>query len=66
MFCNQYNFSYLCPLIFVSEGAKINTECYLSNIMMPMLTEAQKCFKSCKRTFQKDGAPSHTSKRTQE
>ena len=53
-------------LIFVKEGAKVNTNVYIDDILTPALCEMKKHFKNDKFTFQQDGAPSHTSNRTQE
>ena len=44
---------------------KINTEFYIKEILSPALIERKKHFKNEVFTFQQDGAPSHTSKKTQ-
>lgn len=53
------------PLIFVPQGAKVNTNSYIELILTPALQEAKKHFKNRPFTFQQDGAPSHTSNKTQ-
>lgn len=58
--------SWKSPLIFVKEGAKVNTNAYIDDILTPALCEMKKHFKNETFTFQQDGAPSHTSNRTQE
>ena len=54
------------PLIFVKEGVKVNTNVYIDEILTPALREMKKHFKNREFTFQQDGTPSHTSKKTQE
>ena len=53
------------PLIFVEPGTKINSECYIEDILSPALIEIKKHFKNEVFTFQQDDAPSHTLKKTQ-
>ena len=53
------------PLIFVPQGVKINTNAYIETILSPALQAAKKHFKNKPFVFQQDGAPSHTSKKTQ-
>ena len=53
------------PLIFVPQGAKVNTKAYIETILTPALQAAKKHFKDKPFIFQQDGAPSHTSKKTQ-
>ena len=53
------------PLIFVPQGAKVNTNAYIETILTPALQAAKKHFKDKPFIFQQDGAPSHTSKKTQ-
>ena len=71
--------SWRSPLIFVKEGAKINAKSYIENILTPgqvemkkqfffffFVSSHQKQFKDRPFTFQQDGAPSHTAKKTQD
>ena len=51
------------PLIFVKPGTKINTECYIKEILSPALIEMKKHFKTKVFTFQQDCARSHTLKK---
>ena len=53
------------PIIFVPQGAKVNTNAYIETILTPALQAAKKHFKDKPFIFQQDGAPSHTSKKTQ-
>ena len=53
------------PLIFVPQGAKVNTKAYIETILTPALQAAKKHFKDKPFIFQQHGAPSHTSKKTQ-
>lgn len=53
------------PLIFVKEGAKVNTNVYIDDILAPALRDMKEHFKRENFTFQQDGAPSHTSNKTQ-
>ena len=53
------------PLIFVPQGAKVNTNAYIETILTPALQAVKKHFKDKPFIFQQDGAPSHTSKKTQ-
>ena len=53
-------------LIFVKEGAKVNTNAHIDHILTPALREIKKHFENKDFTFQQDRAPSHTSNRTQE
>ena len=55
------------PSIFVEQGIKINQENYRNNILDGVLLPwAKKHFKKHPWTFQKDLAPSHGAKKTQE
>ena len=54
------------PLIFVKQGVKINSDRYINDILVPALEEMKKHFKDQPFTFQQDGAPSHTSRKTQD
>ena len=53
------------PLIFVKPGTKMNTECYIKEILSPALIKIKKHFKNEVFTFQQDDAPLHTLKKTQ-
>ena len=57
--------SWKSPLIFVKEGVKVNTDLYVNDILTPALASMKEKFKNKSFTFQQDGAPSHTSKKTQ-
>ena len=57
--------SWKSPLIFVKEGVKVNTDSYVNDILTPALASMKEKFKNKSFTFQQDGAPSHTSKKTQ-
>ena len=52
-------------LIFVEPGVKVNTNTYIEGILTPALEQAKKHFKDDSFTFQQDGAPAHTSSKTQ-
>lgn len=58
--------SWKSPLIFVEQGVKINTDRYINDILVPAFEEMKKHFKDQPFTFQQDGAPSHTSRKTQD
>ena len=53
------------PIIFVPQGAKVNTNAYIKTILTSALQAAKKHFKDKPFIFQQDAAPSHTSKKTQ-
>ena len=58
--------SWRCPLVFVHQGAKINTKCFVDSILKPMLEYAKDHFgEDTLWTFQQDGATSHTANVTQ-
>ena len=57
--------SWKSHLIFVKEGVKVNTDSYVNDILTPALASMKEKFKNKSFTFQQDGAPSHTSKKTQ-
>ena len=57
--------SWKSPLIFVKEGVKVNTDSYVNDILTPALASIKEKFKNKSFTSQQDGAPSHTSKKTQ-
>ena len=54
------------PPIFIPEGEKVNTESYISILEAKVLPWLKKTFPLNNYEFQQDGAPAHTSKRTQE
>jgi len=58
--------SWRSPLIFVKEGAKINSNSYIEDILTPAHAQMKKHFKDRPFTFQQDGAPSHTANKTQD
>ena len=54
------------PLIFIPQGAKINSINYRELVLEPVLKNvSQEIFESGSFIFQQDGAPAHTSKATQ-
>ena len=53
------------PLIFVKQGAKVSTNVYIGDNLTPALRDIKEHFKSGDFTFLQDGAPSHTSNKTQ-
>ena len=54
------------PLVFVPQGAKINSISYHELILEPVVKDiSQSMFSGKDFLFQQDGAPSHTSKLTQ-
>ena len=55
------------PLVFVEQGVKLNQENYQNDILVgSLLPWAKEHFKKRSRTFQRDSAPSHGAKKTQE
>ena len=54
------------PLIFVKEGAKLNTNLHIQDILTLAHVEMKKHFKDDPFTFQQDGAPSHTANKTED
>ncbi len=54
------------PPIFVPAGVKVNTEEYLRLLESKLLPWLKKTYPRGNYVFQQDGAPCHTSKRTQE
>jgi transposase len=54
------------PPIFIPEGEKVNTEAYISILKAKVLPWLKKTFPQNNYEFQQDGAPAHTSNRTQE
>ncbi len=53
------------PLIFVSEGVKINSMLYIEDILVPAAAAAKVHFKNRPRTLQQDGTSAHTANVTQ-
>ena len=53
-------------LIFVKEGAKINANTHIDDILTPAQAQMKKHFKDRPFTFQQDDAPSHTANKTQD
>ena len=58
--------SWKSPLIFAKEGAKINANSYIDDILTPIHAQMKKHFKDRPFTFQQDDAPSHTVNKTQD
>ena len=58
--------SWKSPLIFVKEGAKINANSYIDDILTPAQAQMQKHFNDLPFTFQQYGAPSHPANKTQD
>jgi inhibitor of nuclear factor kappa-B kinase subunit alpha len=54
------------PPIFIPEGLKVNTEAYLNLLETELLPWLKKTYPEGNYVFQQDGAPCHTSQRTQE
>jgi hypothetical protein len=54
-----------CPPIFVPEGEKVNTEAYIGLLEANLLPWLRKNYPAGNYVFQQDGAPAHTSNRTQ-
>ena len=55
------------PLVFVTQGVKINRDVYIRDILELCLKPwAQKQFRGQHWTFQQDGATSHTARETQQ
>ncbi len=54
------------PPILIPEGEKVNTEAYISILKAKVLPWLKKNFPLNNYEFQQDGAPAHTSKKTQE
>jgi hypothetical protein len=50
-------------LIFVKEGAMVNTTSFINDFLVPAFAAAKQHFKEEVFTFQQDGAPSQTSKK---
>ena len=55
------------PLVFVSQGCKINAQTYEEHILEPVLKNRRRdMFQGGQFLFHQDGAPAHTSRRAQE
>jgi DNA-binding Lrp family transcriptional regulator len=54
-----------CPPIFVPQGEKVNTEAYIGLLEANLLPWLRKNYPAGNYVFQQDGAPAHTSNRTQ-
>ena len=52
------------PLIFVKQGAKVNKNVYIDDVLAPALPDMKENFKNEDFTIQQDGAPYHTSNKT--
>ena len=52
-------------MIFVKQGAKVDTNVYIDDILAPALHDMKELFKNEDFTIQQDGAHSHTSNKTQ-
>jgi hypothetical protein len=55
-----------CPAIFVLAGVKVNTEACIDLFETKMLPWLRKTYPKGNYVFQQDGAPAHTSKKTQQ
>lgn len=55
-----------CSPIFIPEGLKVNSEAYLSILETRVLPWLKRNFPQKNYIFQQDGAPAHTSNKTQE
>ena len=53
------------PLIFIKQGTRLNTNAYIGDILIPASQAIKKHFGNENFTFQQDGAPSNTSRKTQ-
>ena len=49
----------------MKQGAKVNTNVYIDDILVPALRDMKEHFKNEDLTIQKNGAASHTSNKTQ-
>ena len=66
MVCTAIFENWRSSLIFVKEGAKLNANSYIQDILTPAHVEMKKHFKDDPFTFQQDSAPSHTANKTQD
>jgi len=55
-----------CPPIFIPTGLKVNTEAYIGLLERHLVPWLCQNYPDGNYLFQQDGAPAHTSKRTQE
>ena len=55
-----------CPPIFIPTGLKVNTDVYIDLLKTKLLPWLRRNYPEGNYVFQQDGAPAHTSKRTQE
>lgn len=55
-----------CPPIFVPAGQKVNTDLYIKLLSTHLLPWLKKNYPRGNYVFQQDGAPAHTSKKTQD
>ena len=53
------------PMICIKQGAKVNTNLHIDDILVPALRDIKEQFESEKFTIQQDGAPSHSINKTQ-
>ena len=51
--------------IFVKQGAKVNTNEFIDDLLALALRDMQEHIKNKRFTIQQEGAPSHTSNKTQ-
>jgi transposase len=54
-----------CPPIFIPAGAKVNTDMYIDLLSTHLVPWLRKNYPKGNYVFQQDGAPCHTSKKTQ-
>jgi len=55
-----------CPPIFIPAGLKVNTDVYIGLLERHLVPWLRRNYPDGNYVFQQDGAPAHTSKRTQE
>jgi len=55
-----------CPPIFVPAGVKVNTEAYIDLLATKVVPWLKKTYPNGNYIWQQDGAPAHTSKKTQD
>lgn len=54
-----------CPIIFMPQSEKVNTEVYINSLTKNVLPWLRKTYPDNNYVWQQDGAPCHTSKKTQ-
>jgi transposase len=54
-----------CPAIFVPEGVKVNSDAYIELLKSKVVPWLKKTYPKGNYVWQQDGAPAHTSKKTQ-